>query len=72
MYTCLAKAIYLYTVTKGRQIFPNFEYLEDISWTIVPKMWRIVSIKYDKKERREIKLSQLRFGWDRRSVWSKI
>lgn len=50
MYTCIVKAIYLCTMTKGRQIFPNFEYLEDISWTIVPKMWRIVSIKnYDKK-----------------------
>lgn len=53
-------------MTKGRQIFPNFEYLEDISWTIVPKMWRIVSIKnYDKKNEEKLNVAIAINWWDR-------
>lgn len=65
MYTCLVKAIYLYTVTKGRQIFPNFEYLEDnflnhCAQNVTYRKHKLREIK-KKKNEEKFKLSWLRF-----------
>lgn len=63
MYTCLVKAIYLYTVTKGRQIFPNFEYLEDnfLNHCAQNVTYRKLREIKKKKNEEKFKLSRLRF-----------